>query len=46
MAEIAESLCTGCKSCVYKCPFKAIKIINTPKNMAKYSEVTHRYGAN
>ena len=30
--------------CVKKCPFKAIKIINVPKNMDKLC--THRYGKN
>lgn len=41
---ISESLCIGCGICVHKCPFDAIKILNTPE--AKESEIVHRYGYN
>lgn len=44
IAEISEILCVGCGICVKKCPFKAIRIINIPKNMDKLC--THRYGKN
>ena len=43
-AFISEILCTGCNSCVKKCPFDAISIINIPKSLEK--EETHRYGPN
>jgi len=42
--DISEILCIGCGLCVSRCPFKAIKIINLPKDMTK--EITHRYGKN
>ena len=41
---ISETLCIGCGICVHKCPFDAIKILNTPE--AKESEIVHRYGYN
>ncbi len=41
---ISETLCIGCGICVHKCPFDAIKILNTPE--ADPSEVVHRYGYN
>ncbi|MEM0129692.1 MAG: ribosome biogenesis/translation initiation ATPase RLI [Thermoplasmata archaeon] len=41
---ISESLCIGCGICVHKCPFDAIKILNTPE--AEESEIVHRYGYN
>ncbi|KAL6043837.1 ABC transporter E member 2 [Balamuthia mandrillaris] len=44
IAWISEELCIGCGICVKKCPFKAIQIINLPKNLDK--DTTHRYGNN
>ncbi|KAM7268661.1 hypothetical protein ACFE04_010827 [Oxalis oulophora] len=44
IATIAEGLCNGCGICVKKCPFKAIEIINLPKDWNR--ETTHRYGPN
>ncbi|GAB4826677.1 ABC transporter E member 2 [Ancistrocladus abbreviatus] len=44
IALISEELCIGCGSCVKKCPFEAIQIINLPKDLDK--DTTHRYGAN
>ena len=41
---ISESLCIGCGICVHKCPFDAIKILNTPE--ANEAEIVHRYGYN
>ncbi len=41
---ISESLCIGCGICVHKCPFDAIKILNTPQ--ADEAEIVHRYGYN
>jgi ATP-binding cassette, sub-family E, member 1 len=41
---ISETLCIGCGICVHKCPFDAIKILNTPE--ADESEIIHRYGYN
>jgi ATP-binding cassette, sub-family E, member 1 len=41
---ISESLCIGCGICVHKCPFDAIKILNTPE--ADEAEIVHRYGYN
>jgi len=41
---ISETLCIGCGICVHKCPFDAIKILNTPE--AEESEIVHRYGYN
>ncbi|MDE1820343.1 MAG: ribosome biogenesis/translation initiation ATPase RLI [Euryarchaeota archaeon] len=41
---ISETLCIGCGICVHKCPFTAIKILNTPE--AAEAEMVHRYGLN
>jgi ATP-binding cassette subfamily E protein 1 len=41
---ISETLCIGCGICVHKCPFDAIKILNTPE--ADENEIVHRYGYN
>ncbi len=41
---ISEELCIGCGICVHKCPFTAIKILNTPE--AAEGEMVHRYGQN
>ena len=41
---ISETLCIGCGICVHKCPFDAIKILNTPE--AEEAEIVHRYGYN
>jgi len=41
---ISETLCIGCGICVHKCPFDAIKILNTPE--ADEAEIVHRYGYN
>jgi ATP-binding cassette subfamily E protein 1 len=41
---ISETLCIGCGICVHKCPFDAIKILNTPE--ANPAEIVHRYGYN
>jgi len=41
---ISETLCIGCGICVHKCPFDAIKILNTPQ--ADEAEIVHRYGYN
>ncbi|MCI4323634.1 MAG: ribosome biogenesis/translation initiation ATPase RLI [Thermoplasmata archaeon] len=41
---ISETLCIGCGICITKCPFDAIKILNTPE--ADESEIVHRYGYN
>ena len=41
---ISETLCIGCGICVHKCPFDAIKILNTPQ--ADEEEIVHRYGYN
>ena len=43
-AVISEVLCIGCGICVHKCPFSAIKILNTPE--AAEEEMVHRYGLN
>ncbi len=41
---ISETLCIGCGICVHKCPFDAIKILNTPETDER--EIVHRYGYN
>ncbi|HEV2450243.1 MAG TPA: ribosome biogenesis/translation initiation ATPase RLI, partial [Thermoplasmata archaeon] len=41
---ISETLCIGCGICIHKCPFDAIKILNTPE--ADEAEIVHRYGYN
>jgi ATP-binding cassette subfamily E protein 1 len=43
-AVISETLCIGCGICVHKCPFSAIKILNTPE--AAEGDIVHRYGQN
>jgi len=42
-AVIDEQLCVGCGICANRCPFKAIKIVNTPE---KIGSLIHRYGEN
>jgi len=44
IAQIAETLCTGCGICVKVCPYKAIKIVRVPRNLE--TNVTHRFGPN
>ena len=39
LCTINEPLCIGCAICVKKCPFKAIMIINLPKDLSR--ELTH-----
>jgi ATP-binding cassette, sub-family E, member 1 len=41
---ISETLCIGCGICVHKCPFDAIKILNTPE--ADPAEIVQRFGYN
>jgi ATP-binding cassette, sub-family E, member 1 len=41
---ISETLCIGCGICIHKCPFDAIKILNTPE--ADERDIVHRYGYN
>jgi ATP-binding cassette subfamily E protein 1 len=41
---IAENLCSGEGICVKKCPFGALRVVNTPE--AVEGELTHRYGPN
>jgi ATP-binding cassette, sub-family E, member 1 len=41
---ISETLCIGCGICVHKCPFDAIKILNTPET--DEAEIVQRYGYN
>ena len=42
-AKIDENLCVGCGICANRCPFGAIKIINTPE---KIGTLVYRYGEN
>lgn len=42
-AKINENLCVGCGICSNRCPFDAIKIINTPERIGT---LVHRYGEN
>ena len=42
-ASIDENLCVGCGICANRCPFKAIKIVNTPE---KIGTLVYRYGKN
>jgi ATP-binding cassette subfamily E protein 1 len=41
---VSETLCIGCGICQKKCPFKALQILNLPRDMDKYT--VHRYGPN
>lgn len=41
---ISEKLCTGCGTCVHKCPFDAIKIINLSEELEE--QCVHRYHPN
>lgn len=41
---IDEKLCIGCGACKNVCPFKAISIVNLPKELEK--ECSHRYDQN
>ncbi|MHA2233240.1 MAG: ATP-binding cassette domain-containing protein, partial [Candidatus Hodarchaeales archaeon] len=41
---ISEALCSGSGICAKKCPFHAIKIVNTPEALDQ--DMTHRFGVN
>jgi len=41
--RISEQICTACKICVHKCPFKAISIVNLSPKLGK---PIHSYGEN
>ena len=42
--RIIEALCLGCGICAAKCPFKAITIVNLPKELEE--DLVHQYGPN
>ena len=44
ISHISETLCTGCGICVKRCPFKAISIVNLPRDLS--GAATHRHGHN
>jgi len=41
---IVEPLCIGCGICAVKCPFKAITIVNLPRELE--GDLVHQYGPN
>ena len=41
---IVEPLCIGCGICAAKCPFKAITIVNLPRELE--GDLVHQYGPN
>ena len=41
---INEQLCVGCGICVKKCPYKALNVVNLPKELNETS--VHRFGPN
>lgn len=45
IALYSEILCIGCGICTRVCPFKAVSIVNLPKELSE-SQTSHRYNAN